>query len=202
MLDHTTTWAGAVQTETEQIAGGLRRRDVALLHDLVEQYQYRLVRYLIYVLGRRDHVDDLVQETWIRVVERGSSYNGHSPFQAWLFTIARNLAIDHLRKKKNISLDSSEDSESEKSAPSDFLVSTAPSPFELAARTEDAAKLAKSMATLQPIYREALLLRFQESFSLEEISKTVGAPVATVSSRIHRGLAMLKIHLEGGSHAN
>lgn len=201
MLEHTTTWAGVVQTETEQIAGGLRRRDLVLLHDLVERYQPRLVRYLIYVLGHREPVDDLVQETWIRVVERGSTYNGRSPFQAWLFTIARNLAVDHLRKRKNVSLDSSTNAESE-NAPVDYLVSPAPSPFELAARTENAAHLAKSLGLLEPIYREALLLRFQESFSLEEIASTVGAPVPTVSSRIHRGLAMLKKHLEGGSDAN
>lgn len=200
MLELTNSWTGAVETETELIARGLRSRDVALLHDMVERYQQRLVRYLIYVLGHRDHVDDLVQETWIRVVERGSSYNGHSPFQAWLFAIARNLAIDLIRKKKGVSLDSSEDPE--KDAPADFLVSGAPSPFELAARTENAARLAKHMAALEAIYREALLLRFQENLSLEEISQTVGAPVPTISSRIHRGLAMLKTRLEGETRAN
>ena len=53
--------AETVTTETQQIARGLRERDIALLHALVEQYQYRLVRYLIYFTGRRDQVDDLVQ---------------------------------------------------------------------------------------------------------------------------------------------
>ncbi len=81
--------AETVSTETQQIARGLRQRDLALLHALVEQYQYRLVRYLIYLLGRRDPVDDLVQETWLRVLERGRSYDGQSPFAPWLFTIAR-----------------------------------------------------------------------------------------------------------------
>jgi RNA polymerase sigma-70 factor (ECF subfamily) len=62
-----------MQSATQQIALGLRQGDVVVLEALVEQYQYRLVRYLIYLLGRRDGVDDLVQETWLRVLERGSS---------------------------------------------------------------------------------------------------------------------------------
>ena len=57
--------------DTREIARGLRERDVAVLQMLVEEYQDRLVRYLVYVLGRRDGVDDVVQETWLRVMERG-----------------------------------------------------------------------------------------------------------------------------------
>jgi RNA polymerase sigma-70 factor (ECF subfamily) len=73
------------------------------------------------------------------------------------------------------------------------------SPFALAARTEDAALLAQSLQTLDPTYREALVLRFQEDLSLQEISAVVGAPVSTVSSRIYRGLAMLRSQFKGGS---
>ena len=51
-------------------------------------------------MGRRDEVDDLVQETWVRVLERGRSSDGRSRFEPWLFAIARNLTIDHMRKRK------------------------------------------------------------------------------------------------------
>lgn len=98
------TFAGT-ESETQQIANGLRARDIALLHGLVSQYQHRLVRYFIYLLGRRDPVDDLVQETWLRVLERGHSYDGQSRFEPWLFTVARNLAMDSVRKRKLFSLD-------------------------------------------------------------------------------------------------
>jgi RNA polymerase sigma-70 factor, ECF subfamily len=57
------------------------------------------------------------------------------------------------------------------------------------------------MDGLPPAYREALLLRFQEELSLEEISQVAGAPVSTVSSRIQRGLAILRTQLEGAAHA-
>jgi RNA polymerase sigma-70 factor, ECF subfamily len=198
MWEDAIPWTGVVETETERIARGLSSLDAMLLHELVERYQLRLIRYLIYLLGRRDMVDDMVQETWLRVVERGKSYDDRFPFQAWLFAIARNLAIDQMRRKTGVSLDSVEDEDS--GTPSEFLASDAPSPFELAAQTQDAAKLAKAVAKLAPIYRETLLLRFQESLSLKEISMTVGAPVATVGSRIQRGLAMLRTDWEGEAY--
>jgi RNA polymerase sigma-70 factor, ECF subfamily len=208
MFEYDGTMAEALTTDTQRIARGLRQRDVALLHELVEQYQFRLVRYLIYLLGRRDFVDDLVQETWLRVLERGSSYNGHSRFEPWLFTIARNLTLDHLRKRRIFSLDSGLDSgldssdhpEQHREPPS--LVSSAPSPFELAARTEDAQRIAHTLEALEPIYREALVLRFQEDLSLQEMSTVMGVPLTTVSSRIYRGLATLRTQMEGEGHAD
>jgi RNA polymerase sigma-70 factor, ECF subfamily len=190
----------ATESEPERIARGLRQRDIALLQALVEQYQYRLVRYFIFLLGTRDQVDDLVQETWLRVLERGRSYDGESRFEPWLFAIARHLAIDHTRKRRLFSLDSNDDDERE---PASFSpASSAASPFEQAARTEDARHLAESLQSLQPVVREALVLRFQEELSLQEISQVVGAPVSTVSSRIYRDLATLRQQMDGGAHAN
>jgi RNA polymerase sigma-70 factor, ECF subfamily len=181
-----------MESDTERIALGLRQRDVVVLETLVEQYQYRLVRYLVSVLGRRDGVDDLVQETWLRVLERGGSYDGYSRFEPWLFRVARNLALDAMRKQPMSSLDSDEENGLRSSPASDE-----PSPYALAARTQDAERLAHSLETLESVYREALVLRFQEDLSLQEISVIVGAPVSTVASRIYRGLATLRQQFEG-----
>src|ERR1700722_8862301 len=109
MFDYERTSRASMESDTQQIALGLRQGDVVVLEALVERYQYRLVRYLIYLLGRRDGVDDLVQETWLRVLERGTSFDGRSRFEPWLFTIARNLAVDAMRKRRTLSLDSDDD---------------------------------------------------------------------------------------------
>src|SRR5215470_11866974 len=93
------------ESQAARIARGLRRRDLALLDELVERYQYRLVRYLIYLTARRERVDDWVQDTWVRVLDRAAQYDGRSRFETWLFSIARNLAIDDLRRQQNVSLD-------------------------------------------------------------------------------------------------
>jgi len=183
------------ETETAKIARGLRERDMQLVADLVERCQHRLVRYLLYLTGRREAAEDLAQETWVRVLQRGSQYNGRQRFDPWLFAIARNLAIDYLRKKRKavqtVSLPNDRDAML-------LLPSSGPSPFEAAARSEDAIRLAGQLQTLSPLYREALLLRFQEDLSLSEIAQVLGAPVTTVTSRIYRGLAALRSVFEEG----
>jgi RNA polymerase sigma-70 factor (ECF subfamily) len=183
------------ETETAKIARGLRERDRELLADLVERFQHRLVRYLLYLTGRRDYAEDLAQETWVRVLQRGGQYNGRQRFDPWLFAIARNLALDYLRKKRKAvqtaSLPNGRDAML-------LLPSSGPSPFEAAARSEDAIRLAGQLQILSPLYREALLLRFQEDLSLAEIAQVLGAPVTTVTSRIYRGLAALRSAFEEG----
>ena len=183
------------ETETAKIARGLRERDMQLVADLVERCQHRLVRYLLYLTGRREYAEDLAQETWVRVLQRGSQYNGRQRFDPWLFAIARNLAIDYLRKKRKgvqtVSLPNDRDAML-------LLPTSGPSPFEAAARSEDAIRLAGQLQILSPLYREALLLRFQEDLSLPEIAQVLGAPVTTVTSRIYRGLAALRSAFEEG----
>jgi RNA polymerase sigma-70 factor (ECF subfamily) len=194
MFDYELTSGAPMESDTRQIARGLRQRDVVVLEGLVERYQFRIVRYLIYLSGRRDGVDDLVQEIWLRVLESGASYDGQSRFEPWLFRIARNLAVDAMRKRRMFRAGSNDDDGVPPAAASDE-----PSPFTLAARTEDADRLARSLETLGPAYREALVLRFQEDLSLQEISAIVGAPVSTVASRIYKGLATLRPLFEGES---
>ncbi len=170
-----------------------------LLADLVERCQHRLVRYLLYLIGRREYAEDLAQETWVRVLQRGSQYNGRQRFDPWLFAIARNLAIDYLRKKRKavqtVCLPNDRDAML-------LLPSSGPSPFEAAARSEDAIRLAGQLQILSPLYREALLLRFQEDQSLPEIAQVLGAPVTTVTSRIYRGLAALRSAFEEGGDSH
>jgi RNA polymerase sigma-70 factor, ECF subfamily len=192
MFDHELTSRAPLESDTQRIALGLRQRDATVLETLVEQYQYRLVRYLVSLLGRRYGVDDLVQETWLRVLERGGSYDGRYRFEPWLFRVARNIALDTMRKRPLNSLDSNEGG-GDRSSPA----SGEASPYTLVARTQDAERLANAVQTLEPVYREALVLRFQEDLSLQEISVIVGAPVSTVASRIYRGLATLRPQLEG-----
>ena len=200
MFEYDVALAARVNTDTHQIARGLRQRDVALLHALVGQYQYRLIRYFTYLVGRRDPVDDLVQETWLRILERGHSYDGQSRFEPWLFTVARNLALDYMRKRPTFSLDSKDSPEPDLESRSP--VSPAPSPFEQAARTEDAHRLAHSLQMLEPLFREALVLRFQEDLSLQEMADVIGTSVSTVSSRIYRGLAALRAQMEEGNNGS
>jgi len=184
------TW---MTDERAEIARGLRRRDPSVLDRLIEQYQHRLFRYLVYLAGNRALAEDLFQETWLRVLERGRQYDGKSPFETWLFAIARHLLIDTLRRKSPASLDALLDP-GEGAAPLE-PPATDPSAYELLAGREQQAYVAAAVAGVPAVYREVLMLRFQEDLKLEEISAVVGAPLATVKSRLYRGLSALKQQL-------
>ena len=192
-----TAFSRVPEPESQCIARALRRRDSEFIGGMVSRYHYRLLRYLLYWTSRRELAEDLVQETWLRVLERAGQYNGRLRFEPWLFSIARNLAIDHLRKQQTATHRMSGQNETGVDVPApDFE-----SPFFAAARSEDAKRIAAALGALEPIYREALLLRFQEELSLAEIAEVARASISTVSSRIHRGLSMLQAALGGGADA-
>jgi len=183
-----------VQRENLAIARGLKRNDPELLDQLIEQYQHRLLRYLLFLTGKREVAEDLFQETWMRVLLRGAQYNGKARFDTWLFTIARNLVIDLSRKRTMASLDEmSESGEDER--PFEIALD-GPSPLDHFRSREDRAEVAEVLLKLEPGYREVLVLRFHEELSLEEISRVTNAPLSTVKSRLYRGLAALKPELE------
>ncbi len=96
---------------------------------LIEQYQHRLLRYLLHLTGNRAVAEDLFQETWLRVLEKGHQYDGRNRFVTWLMSIGHNVAIDYLRKKNPRSLDELKDPED--GAPFE-PPATGPSPFDLA----------------------------------------------------------------------
>ena len=187
--------AAAQQAEREnaEIARGLKRQDPELLDHLIETYQHRLMRYLMFLTGKREVAEDLFQEVWIRVLRRGSQYNGKARFDTWIFTIARNLVIDLSRKRTMASLDEMRDT-GEDERPFE-IAEDGPSPLEQFQHRENAAEVAAVLLTLDPTYREVLSLRFHEELSLEEIATVTQAPLSTVKSRLYRGLAALKPQL-------
>ena len=181
------------QAESLEIARGLKRQDPELLDRLIEEFQHRLLRYLLFLTGNREISEDLFQETWIRVLLRGSQFNGKSRFDTWLFTIARNLVIDLSRKRTMASLDEmSEGGENDRPFE---IVDQEPSPFDQFQSSEDRAEVHQVLVRLETHSREVLVLRFYEELSLEEIATITRAPLSTVKSRLYRGLASIKPEL-------
>jgi len=179
--------SSAMPDENSGIADGLRRRDPDVLDRLIAKYQHRLLRYLMHLTGQRNLAEDVFQETWIRVLERGHQYDGRHEFGTWLFVIARNLAISHLRREPPASLDGTADGGD----------ADCPSGFDLTIQRERHEQLSGAMQQLTMEYREALELRFLEEMSLEEIATVAGAPLSTVKSRIYRGLSALERSWKG-----
>jgi RNA polymerase sigma-70 factor (ECF subfamily) len=183
-----------VQSENATIAHGLKRRNPELLDQLIELYQHRLLRYLLFLTGKREVAEDLFQETWMRVLLRGAQYNGKARFDTWLFAIARNLVIDLSRKRTMASLDEMSDG-SEDDRPFEIPVA-GPSPLDQFQSRENCAEVGEVLLKLDANYREVLVLRFYEELSLDEIASVTRAPLSTVKSRLYRGLAALKPEME------
>ena len=186
-----------VRRESLAVAQGLKRQDAGLLDELIVRYQHRLLRYLLFLTGNREMAEDLFQDVWMRVLTRGTQFNGKARFETWLFTIARNLVIDHRRKKTMSSLDELIDAGNDDDRPVSFEVpDNQPSPLEQVASVEDREKIASALLQLDTLYREVLVLRFHEELTLEEIARITKAPLSTVKSRLYRGLAAIKPKLE------
>src|SRR6266702_558388 len=187
-------FVNAMESDASAIARGLHRRNPDLLDRLIEQYQHRLLRYLIYLSGNRELAEDLFQETWIRVLERGHQYDGKHEFSTWLYAVARNLTIDYLRKKSPVSLDGlMEEEEHASLEPAD----TRPRAWEVVQQHEQAERISAALVSIPAEYRETVVLRFQEGWALEEIATVTGAKLGTVKSRLYRGLNMLMSRLKG-----
>jgi RNA polymerase sigma-70 factor (ECF subfamily) len=182
-------------SDRRALAEGLKRRDPELLDQLIEQYQFRLFRYLLYLTSHRERAEDFFQETWIRVLERGHQYDGKFKFEAWLFTIARNLVIDWQRQRKVQSLDTLTDSGQEQ--PLQIADTRQPSPLLTAISDEQDTAVRASLEQIALIYREVVVLRFHEELQIDEIATVMHLPISTVKTRLYRGLEAMRVAMQG-----
>jgi len=171
----------------------LRRGELNALSELMRPYQHRLYRFLLRLSQDPVLADDLFQQTWLRVIEKIRQFDARRNFDAWLFSVARNLTIDHLRRRRDSSLDAPDDSGM---VPSDRLRSSGSDPLEQLMDFERGERLATAVAKLPLIHREVLTLRFEEELMLEEISEVIDVPLSTVKSRLSRALENLRVRLE------
>jgi RNA polymerase sigma-70 factor (ECF subfamily) len=171
----------------------VRRGDPDALADLLARYQHRLYRYLSRLVQNPATAEDLFQQTWLRVMQKIGKYNTGSRFDTWLFSVAHNLAIDHLRRQRVSSLDVSDETGT---MLSERLVSGSPDPLEQLLDSERGALLGAAMNKLPDIHREVISLRFEEGMKLEQIAEVGGVPLSTVKSRLHRALESLRARLE------
>ena len=170
----------------------LRRGDLNALSGLITRYQNRLYRYLLRLVRQPAEAEDLFQQTWLRVVEKIRSFDASRNFDAWLFTLARNLAIDHLRRIRPLSLDEPLADNGHCETAADRIPSSDYTPLDAALATERRTQIEEAMAPLPMIYREALTLRFEDGMKIEEIAQVTRVPVSTVKSRLRRSLEQLR----------
>lgn len=156
---------------------------------------------LIYRMVRdQELAEDLAQESFVKAFNNLDSYNPKYKFSSWLFKIANNHAIDHLRRTRldTVSIHGSPHA----SGPDEIeqtrivLESTAENPEEEVAARELGAYIEEAIADLRPEYRTAIILRHIEGRSYEEIAEVMDIPIGTVKTFIHRARGELREALE------
>ena len=189
-------WEGRVQFEgaLEQ----LRRGDLNALSALIPRYQNRLYRYLLRMVRQPGEAEDLFQQTWLRVAEKIRSFDASRNFDAWLFTLARNLALDHLRRIRPSSLDAPAGNDEAGETIISRMASGGPAPLDQLLARELSSRLAAALDRLPLVYREVLSLRFEEEMKIEEIAAVMGTPLSTVKSRLRRSLEQVRQIMEAG----
>jgi RNA polymerase sigma-70 factor (ECF subfamily) len=184
----------------QQIVAWAQDGAEAAFRELVRRYQ-RPVFSLIYRMVRdREAAEDLAQETFIKVLNAIDSYRPEHKFSSWIFKIANNAAIDHLRRREPdvLSLNGAPDAVSVERQEATALQvrDRGESPLDELEARELGSHIERAIAHLRPEYRACILLRHVEGRAYEEIATILGLPLGTVKTYIHRARAELRDVLE------
>lgn len=158
---------------------------------LVKRYLKGVYNFVYRMIGDTSDAEDIAQETFIKVWKNIKKYNPEKSFKTWLFSIARNTVIDYLRKRKNLPFSNFEDTEGNNFL-TENLTDPEPLPDELLARAENKEFLDNALKQLSIIYKEVLILHYQEHLTFEEIGQVLKKPSNTVKSQHRRGLIELR----------
>jgi len=176
-----------------QLVERLRDGDESSLDEVIGRYGARVRTYLGLLVRDQTWAEDLTQETFVRVMENAATYHPQYPFSVWLFRIARNLAIDLLRRDK-IHQRAMDTLKSEPQA-FDPRSRRSSSPLSQLEERELNHQFEGAVQRLPESFRTVFLLRHFEGMSYEEIADVVGVPLKTVSTRLHRARTQLRHYL-------
>lgn len=173
----------------EELALQLQRGQRAALATLVERHYDALLGYLYRMMsGNRTLAEDLVQETFLRVLSAAGQYQHPRPFKPWLYAIATNLARNHYKRadtRRTVPAD--EDS-------LDQPIDETPEAALLA--SDEAAAVIAALASLPDEQREVIVLYYYQSLEGPEIASALGIPLGTVRSRLAAGVRRLRQWME------
>ncbi len=164
--------------------------DESALPALVARHLKPVLNFVYRLVGNRADAEDITQETFFKAWKSLKKYNKDKSFKTWIFTIARNTAIDALRKRKEVVF--SQFDTDGGNVLIDTLPDPEPLPDELFARIGDAENIDRVLKELSSAAREVIVLRYHEDLTFDEIGRILGKPLHTVKSQHRRALLALK----------
>jgi len=162
----------------------------AAYRELIRRYERPLFSLLYRMVRDRELAEDLAQETFIKALNAIESYRPEYKFSSWIFKIANNAAIDHLRRREldTLSLEGSPHAETPEAVEATALQigDRQESPLDAVEARELGGQIEQAIAQLRPEYRSCILLRHVEGRAYEEIAEILSLPLGTVKTYIHR----------------
>ena len=168
--------------------------------ELIRRYERPVFSVIYRMVHDRELAEDLAQDTFIKVLNALDKYDPSYKFSSWIFKIAHNTTVDHLRKKRpdTLSLEGSPHARTQEQAEATSFTPVDPSedPEHYTESQEIGGEIERAIATLRPEYREAILLWHVEGYPYDEIAEIMDLPLGTVKTYIHRGRNELREKLE------
>ena len=168
-----------------------------LFEILVHRYQARVVSHVARMVGNRDDALDLSQEIFLKVFQALERFNPAFKFSTWLFRIAGNASIDHLRKRRprTVPLETPDPEGAGSFTPEQR--SNGLDPFGELRNVERGKAISRAIQDLPADFRELIALRHFAGLSYEEIAGVKNMPLGTVKNKLFRARAVLKERLSG-----
>ncbi len=167
----------------ESLVQRAQNNDQEAFAQLYEGYFDKIYRYLMLRIGNEMEAEDMTQQVFLNALQSLSSFRWRgAPFSAWLFRIAHNQAVDHLRRKKKraaVPLDES-------------LASTADTPHSATERKMDIERLLQATRQLTEMQREVISLRFSSELSIAQVARVMGKSQGAVKALQHSAIVALR----------
>ena len=176
-----------------------QKGDVRSFEILLTRHRKPVFNFILRFVGSRETAEDLLQETFLRVIKGAEAYQRQAKFTTWLYTIARNLCVDQSRRAKHRkaqSLDAPMNSSAESGTLLDVLPSGEMASDRLAGNKQLHLKLNEALSRLSEEQREVFLMREFLDMPFKEIADVIGVPENTVKSRMRYALEKLRLELD------
>ena len=176
----------------ERLMRRFQAGDARAFEVLVRRHRSAIWNFLLRHVGDRARAEDLLQETLLRAVKASGEWVDRAKVTTWLFTIARNLATDEVRRAVHRRAEPLDGRDDEGRAPIDRAAAEDPSPEAVAEGVLLRPRLEAALAALPEEQREVFLLREQGGLGFREIAEVTGVPENTVKSRMRYALERLQ----------
>lgn len=186
----------------ESLVESVKSGDDAAFRELMGRYMDQIYNFVRQYARAEEDAEDIAQDAFFKAWKHIKRFTTGKAWKPWLFAIARNTALDHLKKKRAMAFSELDDAENDL-AFADTLADTEPLPSEAFERSQSAEMVEKAMSVLHPDHRTVLVMHYHHEMTFDEIAGVMGKPMNTVKSWHRRALGKLRGRLlasAGGPH--